>query len=63
MCTSTPTLYVYGSIQAESVVMLRPFVPKLTKSELHAVMTGGFATVSGSYVAALVEVGVSIEYN
>ncbi len=38
--------------------MLRPFVPKLTKSELHAVMTGGFATVSGSYIALLVEVGV-----
>lgn len=39
-------------------MVLRPFIYRLTKSELHAVMTGGFATVAGSYVALLVEVGV-----
>jgi pyrimidine nucleoside transport protein len=47
---------------AESCVILRPFVHKLTKSELHAVMTGGFATVAGSYIALLVEVGASPEH-
>ncbi len=46
-------------LQAESCIILRPFINKLTKSELHAVMTGGFATVAGSYIALLVEVGVS----
>jgi len=39
---------------------MRPFVYKLTKSELHAVMTGGFATVAGSYIAILIEVGVRV---
>ena len=39
---------------------MRPFVSKLTKSELHAVMTGGFATVAGSYIAVLIHVGVSV---
>ena len=47
-------------LQAESCIILRPFLHKLTKSELHAVMSGGFATVAGSYIALLVEVGVSI---
>ena len=47
-------------LQAESCIILRPFLHKLTKSELHAVMTGGFATVAGSYIALLVEVGVGI---
>ena len=45
--------------QAESCIIMRPFVYKLTRSELHAVMTGGFATVAGSYIAVLIEIGVS----
>ena len=56
---NTQYLYFIFSLQAESCVLLRPFLYKLTKSELHAVMTGGFATVAGSYIALLVEVGVS----
>ncbi|ESO07723.1 hypothetical protein HELRODRAFT_170266 [Helobdella robusta] len=40
---------------AESCVIMRPFLYKLTRSELHAVMTGGFATVAGSYIALLVQ--------
>lgn len=28
--------------------MIRPFLSKMTKSELHAICTGGFATVAGS---------------
>jgi len=39
---------------------MKPFIHKLTKSELHAVMTGGFATVAGSYIAVLIEVGVRV---
>ena len=34
--------------------MVRPFVSKMTKSELMAVMTGGFATVSGGVLAIYV---------
>ena len=34
--------------------MVRPFIDKMTKSELMAVMTGGFATVSGGVLAIYV---------
>ena len=33
---------------------------KLTRSELHALMTSGFATVAGTVIAAYVEFGVSV---
>lgn len=43
----------------ESPLMIKPYVEKLTKSELFAVMTGGLATISagvlGSYAGMLVE--------
>lgn len=38
--------------------MIKPFIPLMTKSELHAVMTGGFATVAGSVLAAYISFGV-----
>lgn len=34
--------------QSEAPLMIRPFLAKMTKSELHAICTGGFATVAGS---------------
>ena len=40
--------------QTESPLMVRPFVNEMTKSELMAVMTGGFATVSGGVLAIYV---------
>lgn len=39
--------------------MIRPFLARLTNSEIHAVMTGGFATIAGSVMAAYVLIGVS----
>ncbi len=33
--------------QTEAPLLIRPYVPTMTKSELMAVMTGGFATVAG----------------
>ena len=39
--------------------MIRPFIKDLTRSELHAVMTGGFATIAGSVLAAYILFGVS----
>ena len=51
------TLSVAGNIflgQTESPLMVRPFVNKMTQSELMAVMTGGFATVSGGVLAIYV---------
>jgi len=38
--------------------MIKPFLPIMTKSELHAVMTGGFATIAGSVMAAYINFGV-----
>jgi CNT family concentrative nucleoside transporter len=40
--------------------MLRPFFEKLTVSEIHAVCTGGFATIAGSVMAANIIYGVNI---
>ena len=45
-------------LQIESSVVLKPFFMKLTTSELHAIMTSGFATVAGSMFAATIEFGV-----
>lgn len=42
----------------DSPLLVRPFVPKMTKSELHAVMTGGFATIAGSVFGAYIGFGV-----
>ncbi|MBI3074127.1 MAG: NupC/NupG family nucleoside CNT transporter [Deltaproteobacteria bacterium] len=43
--------------QTEAPLLIRPFVGKMTDSELHCVMVGGFATVAGGvmgvYVGAL----------
>ena len=39
--------------------MIRPFLEKMTRSELLAVMTGGFATVSGALLGTYVTLGVS----
>ncbi|KAL5006943.1 hypothetical protein ScPMuIL_015749 [Solemya velum] len=44
--------------QSESPLMIRPFLEKMTKSELHAVLTGGFATIAGSVMAAYIQINV-----
>lgn len=41
---------------------MRPFLPLMTKSELHAVLTGGFATIAGSVMAAYINFGISAEH-
>jgi concentrative nucleoside transporter, CNT family len=40
--------------QTEAPLLVKPFVRTMTNSELHAVMTGGFATVAGGVMAAYV---------
>ncbi len=47
--------------QTEAPLLIRPFVEKMTRSELMAVMTGGFATVSGGIMGAYVLFLGSIE--
>jgi CNT family concentrative nucleoside transporter len=51
------TLSAAGNIfvgQTEAPLLIRPFVPGMTRSELMAVMTGGFATVAGGVMGAYV---------
>ncbi|XP_042225314.1 sodium/nucleoside cotransporter 1-like [Homarus americanus] len=44
--------------QTEAPLLIKPYIPMMTKSELHAVMTGGFATIAGSVMAAYISLGV-----
>lgn len=37
--------------QTEAPLFVRPYIPEMTDSELHAVMVGGFATIAGSLIA------------
>lgn len=46
------------SFQTEAPIMIRPFLDLMTKSELNAVMTGGFATMAGAVLAAYISFGV-----
>jgi CNT family concentrative nucleoside transporter len=51
------TLSAAGNIflgQTEAPLLIKPFVAKMTLSELMTVMTGGFATVAGGVMAAYV---------
>lgn len=51
------TLSAAGNVfvgQTEAPLLVKPFVARMTMSELMAVMTGGFATVAGGVMAAYV---------
>jgi len=48
--------------QTEAPLVIRPFISKMTKSELFAVMTGGLASVAGSVLVGYALLGVPLEY-
>ncbi|UOE52954.1 NupC/NupG family nucleoside CNT transporter [Bacillus sp. CMF12] len=48
--------------QTEAPLIVRPFLNKMTKSELFAVMTGGLASVAGSVLIGYSLLGVPLEY-
>ncbi|KZX62620.1 nucleoside transporter NupC [Vibrio sp. HI00D65] len=48
--------------QTEAPLVVRPFVPKMTNSELFAVMCGGLASVAGGVLAGYASMGVPLEY-
>ncbi|HEX9886235.1 MAG TPA: nucleoside transporter C-terminal domain-containing protein [Longimicrobiales bacterium] len=57
------TLSAAGNIfvgQTEAPLLVKPFVERMTSSELMAVMTGGFSTVAGGVLAAYV--GMLVAY-
>lgn len=45
--------------QAESAMLIKPFIPHLTDAELHQIMTSGFATISGSVLGAYIFMGIN----
>lgn len=48
--------------QTEAPLLIKPYVGSMTMSELHAVMTGGFATIAGGVLAAYVSFGVPAQH-
>ncbi len=44
--------------QTEAPLLIRPFVPQATNSELMAVMCGGFATIAGGVMAGYILMGI-----
>uniref|UniRef100_A0A8C7SJZ3 Solute carrier family 28 member 1 n=1 Tax=Oncorhynchus mykiss TaxID=8022 RepID=A0A8C7SJZ3_ONCMY len=57
----TETLSVAGNIfvgQTEAPLQIRPYLMDMTKSEVHAVMVGGFVTIAGSVMGAFISFGI-----
>lgn len=48
--------------QTEAPLVIKPYLPRMTRSELFAVMVGGMATVAGSVLAGYVALGVELRY-
>ncbi|GAA4875852.1 NupC/NupG family nucleoside CNT transporter [Ferrimonas pelagia] len=48
--------------QTEAPLVVRPFIPTMTRSELFAIMVGGLASVAGSVLAGYAGLGVPLEY-
>ncbi|AZA12661.1 NupC/NupG family nucleoside CNT transporter [Corynebacterium choanae] len=48
--------------QSEAPLVIRPYLPKLTRSELFTCMTGGFASVAGSTLIGYSLLGAPLEY-
>lgn len=48
--------------QTEAPLVVRPFIPKMTRSELFAIMVGGLASIAGSVMAGYAGLGVELKY-
>ncbi|RDV24063.1 NupC/NupG family nucleoside CNT transporter [Alteromonas aestuariivivens] len=48
--------------QTEAPLVVRPFIPQMTSSELFAVMVGGLASIAGSVMAGYAGMGVELKY-
>ena len=48
--------------QTEAPLMIKPFLGFMTPSEIHAVMTGGFATIAGAVLAAYISFNISASH-
>lgn len=48
--------------QTEAPLVVKPYIPHMTSSELFAVMVGGLASVAGSVLAGYAAMGVDMKY-
>jgi CNT family concentrative nucleoside transporter len=48
--------------QTEAPLIVKPFIPTMTRSELFALMVGGLASVAGSIMAGYASLGVELKY-
>ncbi|MEX0613752.1 MAG: NupC/NupG family nucleoside CNT transporter [Pirellulales bacterium] len=48
--------------QTEAPLVIRPYIPTMTISELNAIMIGGYATMAGGVLAAYVDMGISAKH-
>ncbi|MFT6528717.1 MAG: CNT family concentrative nucleoside transporter [Psychrosphaera sp.] len=48
--------------QTEAPLVVRPYIAKMTQSELFAVMVGGLASVAGSIMAGYAGLGIELKY-
>ncbi len=59
------TLAAVGNVfmgQTEAPLLVAPYLERMTRSELHAVMVSGMATVSGGMLAAYIALGVDARF-
>ncbi|OPJ82344.1 solute carrier family 28 member 3 [Patagioenas fasciata monilis] len=63
--TPVESLVAAGNIflgQTESPLMVQPYLPYITISEIHAVMTAGFSTIAGTVFGTYVSFGISASH-
>jgi CNT family concentrative nucleoside transporter len=48
--------------QTEAPLLVRPYIHKMTQSELFAIMVGGLASVAGSVLAGYAGLGIELKY-
>jgi CNT family concentrative nucleoside transporter len=48
--------------QTEAPLLIRPYLPQMTRSEMNAVMIGGFATVAGGVMAGYILLGIPAKH-
>src|SRR5699024_1810084 len=56
-----PAAYIFPGY-TEAPLLIKPYLKRLTQSELFAVMTGGMATVAGSVLVGYALMGVPLEF-
>lgn len=48
--------------QTEAPLLIAPFIKTMSISEVHSVMTGGFATIAGGVLAAYIQLGIPAQH-